>query len=85
MLNFACLALSVAVVVAAIAAVRASNLINAAIALVIGNSLLALLFFLLQSPYAASIQLSVGAGVVSALFIVAISLTESMRGGHHEE
>ncbi|GAH43484.1 unnamed protein product, partial [marine sediment metagenome] len=30
-------------------------------------------------------QLSVGAGLVSTLFIIVISLTESMRGGADEE
>ncbi|MBM3187285.1 MAG: DUF4040 domain-containing protein [Chloroflexi bacterium] len=68
-----------AMIVAAIAAVRARSLVNAAIALALGNSSLALLFFLLHAPYAGSVQLSVGAGVMSALFLVAISLTESMR------
>jgi len=79
------LALSVAVIIAAIGAMRASSLVHAAVSLALGSSSLALLFFLQQAPYAGSIQLSVGAGVLSTLFIVAISLTESMRGGRREE
>ena len=33
-----------------------------------------------DAPYAGGFELSVGAGLISVLFIVAISLTESMRG-----
>jgi NADH-quinone oxidoreductase subunit J len=76
--------ISVAIVIAAVVAIRTPHMLHAAIALVLGNSALALLFFLLQAPYAGSIQLSVGAGVVSVLFILAITLTESM-GGHNSE
>jgi len=77
--------LAALVVGAAVAAVRAASLVRSAIALCVGNSSLAILFFLLKAPYAASVQLSVGAGLVSALFIIVISLTESMRGGAGEE
>ena len=79
------LALSCAIVASATLAVRAESLVNAAIALAIGSSSLALLFFHLQAPYAASVQLSVGAGVMSILFLLAISLTESLRGGSVDE
>lgn len=72
--------LAVTLLVAAIAAVKSSDLIRSAIGLCIGNSTLAALFFLLRAPYAGSVQLSVGAGVLSALFIIAISLTENVRG-----
>lgn len=77
--------LSVAMIAAAIVATRARSLIHAALALALGNTSLALLFFLLRAPHAGAVQLSVGAGVMSALFIVAISLTEGMRDeGAHE-
>ena len=74
------LALSLAILVAAIMAIRAASLIRAALALAIGNTALALLFFLLNAPFAGSLQLSVGVGVVSVLFLLAISLTETMGG-----
>jgi NADH:ubiquinone oxidoreductase subunit 6 (subunit J) len=77
----ASLLLAAAIIVADIYAVRAKSLVRAALALVLASSSLALFFFLWRAPYAASVQLSVGAGVVSTLFILAISLTESMRGG----
>jgi NADH:ubiquinone oxidoreductase subunit 6 (subunit J) len=74
------LALSCGIVATAIVAVRAKSLVNAAIALALGSSSLALLFFHLEAPLAGGVQLSVGAGVVSVLFLIAISLTESLRG-----
>jgi NADH:ubiquinone oxidoreductase subunit 6 (subunit J) len=84
MIHVAYLTLVFALLAAGVAAVRTANLTRAAIAFCIGNSSLALLFFLMRAPYAGSVQLSVGAGLVSTLFIIAISLTESMRGGSRE-
>jgi NADH-quinone oxidoreductase subunit J len=78
------LALAAAILAAAILAVRTANLVRAAVALALGNSSLALLFFLWRAPYAGAAQLSVGAGVLTTLLILAISLTESMRGGGDE-
>jgi NADH-quinone oxidoreductase subunit J len=72
------------VVGGAVAAVLTKSLLVAAAALGIGSAALATLFFLLQAPYAAGFELSVGAGLISVLFIVAISLTESMGRGRRE-
>ena len=67
----------------AILAVRSTTLIRASVALGAGSAALAMMFFLLSAPYAGGFELSVGAGLISVLFIVAISLTESMgRSGH---
>jgi len=79
MLTIGRLALVAAILAAAICAIHAKSLITTAIALAIGNSALALFFFLLHAPFAGSVQLSVGAGVMSVLFILGISLTESTR------
>jgi len=73
------------IVAAALVAVRARGLITSALALCLGSSCLAALFFLSDAPYAGAVQLSVGAGLLSILFIVAVGLTESMRGGASEE
>jgi NADH-quinone oxidoreductase subunit J len=73
------IALAAVVVIGAVTAVHATNLIRAAIALGAGSAALAMLFFLLGAPYAGGFELSVGAGLISILFIVAISLTESME------
>jgi len=73
--------LAVVILVGAITAVLARNLLQAAVALGVGSAALATLFFLLNAPYAGGFELSVGAGLISVLFIIAVSLTESMRGG----
>jgi uncharacterized MnhB-related membrane protein len=68
----------------ALFAVFSRNLIRAAVALGGGSAMLAVLFFILGAPYAAGFELSVGAGLISVLFIIAISLTETRkeRGTH---
>ena len=72
--------LAVVVLAAAVAAVLLKNLLRAAIALGVGSAALATMLFLLEAPYAGGFELSVGAGLISVLFIIAISLTQSMRG-----
>jgi NADH-quinone oxidoreductase subunit J len=62
----------------ALAAVLARRLLRSAVALGVGSAALAMLLFLLGAPYAGGFELSVGAGLISILFVVAISLTESM-------
>ncbi|MFO7743630.1 MAG: NADH-quinone oxidoreductase subunit J [Anaerolineae bacterium] len=76
------LALIMTVVAGGVAAVLLKNLLRAAVALGVSSVALAALFFLLRAPYAGAFELSVGAGLISVLFIVAISLTESMQGGN---
>ncbi len=73
-------ALAAVILISAVAAVLFKNLLQAAVALGVGSAALAVIFFMLNAPYAGGFELSVGAGLVSVLFIVAISLTESMRG-----
>ena len=84
MIVLAYTALAVVMVVCAIVAVVSKNLLRAAIALGVGSATLAVIFFSLDAPYAGGFELSVGAGLVSVLFIVAISLSEAMRGGRRE-
>lgn len=76
------LALIVTVLAGGAAAVLLRNLLRAAVALGASSVALAALFFLLRAPYAGAFELSVGAGLISVLFIVAISLTESMQGAN---
>ncbi len=82
MIGYCLLALTV--VSGAILAVFSKNLIRAAAALGVGSAALSMLFFLLGAPYAGGFELSVGAGLISILFIIAISLTESMGRSHRE-
>ena len=76
--------LAAIILVGAVTAVLSWNLIRAAVALGVGSAALAMIFFLLRAPYAGGFELSVGAGLISVLFIIAISLTESMRGQSDE-
>lgn len=63
----------------AIFAVFSRNLIRAVVALGGGSVVIATLFFILGAPYAAGFELSVGAGLISVLFIIAISLTVTRK------
>lgn len=74
-------ALIVTVLAGGAVAVMVKNMLRAAVAVGASSVALAALFFLLGAPYAGAFELSVGAGLISVLFIVAISLTESIRGG----
>ena len=78
MLHFGYIVLVLIVLSGAIVSILAKSLLRAAIALGAGSAGLAALFFLLSAPYAGGFELSVGAGLISVLFIVAISLTESI-------
>lgn len=79
MIPIAYITLTVAILAAAATAVLSKSMLQSAVALGIGSVALATLFFLLGAPYAGGFELSVGAGLISVLFIIAISLTESMR------
>ena len=67
--------LFVAAIVSAVLAVRFNNLLFAAISLAALSAVLAIMFYQLNSPYAAVFELSVCAGLITALFVSAISLT----------
>jgi NADH:ubiquinone oxidoreductase subunit 6 (subunit J) len=80
MLTVGYVVLAVAVLAGAVVAVLSETMIRAAVALGLGSVSLAVLFFVLDAPHAGSFELSVGAGLISVLFILAISLTESIGG-----
>jgi NADH-quinone oxidoreductase subunit J len=77
-LTVAYILLAALVLAGASIAVLSENLIRAAIAMGAGGVSLAMLFFMLNAPHAGAFELSVGAGLISVLFILAISLTESI-------
>ena len=83
MMILAYIALGAVILVSAITAVLSRNLLRAAVALGVSSAALATLFFLLNAPYAGGFELSVGAGLISVLFIIAISLTERMGRQRH--
>jgi len=78
---FIILVLSGATIVMAVTAVLQRNLIRAVIAFAVSSVCLAALFFVLASPYAAALELTVGAGLVAVLFLVALILA----GGEEEK
>jgi len=67
-------------IVAAIAAILSKNLIHAVIAFAVSSAALACLFFILASPYAGVFELTVGAGLVAVLFLVAMILAGGWDG-----
>lgn len=73
--------LALTVLGAAILALLARSLIRSVVALGVGSACLAMLFFLINAPYAAGFELSVGAGLISILLIIGISLTEARKPG----
>ena len=78
---FIILVLSASTIVTAVFAILQRNLIRAVIAFAVSSVCLAALFFVLASPYAGALELTVGAGLVAVLFLVALVLA----GGEEEK
>jgi uncharacterized MnhB-related membrane protein len=55
----------------------ASSLIVIITAIGTGSVVLSIIFFLFGAPFAGAFELSVGAGLISVLFIIANSVTDS--------
>jgi NADH-quinone oxidoreductase subunit J len=72
--------IGVVTVAMALVVILQQNLIRAILAFAVSSVGLAALFFVLSSPYAAVLELSVGAGLVAVLFLVALILA----GGEEE-
>ena len=68
--------LAVAIVLCALMAVRARELLTAAIWLAGTSALVALLLYLLGAVFVAVIELSVGAGLVTVLLVLAVSMAQ---------
>jgi len=78
------LAVMVALFLSLSCAVVAKDLLHSAIFLAIGSVILGAIFFLFSSPFAGVVEISVGAGLVTALLITAISLTR-WEGDENEQ
>ncbi|MHB9154602.1 MAG: NADH-quinone oxidoreductase subunit J [Endomicrobiales bacterium] len=72
------LILLVLLTVAAVWAVVRGSLLRAAIALAVASILLSVLMFRLQAPLAAVFELSVCAGLITVIFMSAISMTKPL-------
>ncbi|MDF1514900.1 MAG: DUF4040 domain-containing protein [Anaerolineae bacterium] len=79
------IALGFFVIVSATIAVFSRKLLPAVVSLGMGSAILAMLFFWMDAPYAGGFELSVGAGLISVLFLIIISLTEVFSSDHIEE
>jgi len=64
-----------------VVAIISKRLLISAVSLGMVSVLLAIMFFSLEAPFAGGFELSIGAGLISILFIMAVSLTEK---GTHE-
>ncbi len=84
-IQLATVASLVLILATAVLAVFAKSLILSAIALGVGSALFAALLFLLGASYAGGFELSVGAGLISILFIVAISLIQAPQRSEPDE
>jgi len=73
-------ALGLATVGMAVIAILHTNLIRSIAAYAVSSVCLSAIFFLLASPYAGALELTVGAGLVAVLFLVALILA----GGEEE-
>ncbi|MCD4738558.1 MAG: DUF4040 domain-containing protein [Anaerolineae bacterium] len=69
--------LAVMIIAGAIIAMFSKSLTRAVVALGVSSALLATLFFILDAPYAGGFELSVGAGLISVLLIIGLTLTRS--------
>lgn len=69
-------ALVAPMVVLFLAAVFLRDFLHAVIAFAGGSALLAAIFALLGASFAAVLELTVGAGLIAVLFLVAITLTQ---------
>jgi NADH-quinone oxidoreductase subunit J len=67
--------LGVAMVSMAVTAVLLNNLVRCTVAYALASICLAALFFILGSPFASAFELTVGAGLISVLFLVALILS----------
>jgi len=72
------LALLILTIVAALWTVMARSLLKSAIGLAITSALISIIIFRLNSPLAAVFELSVCAGLITAIFVSTISLTKPL-------
>ncbi len=71
---------SLGLVASSLVVLLAKRLIVMITALGLGSLLLSIVFFLFDAPFAGAFEVSVGAGLISVLFIIATSLTRETGG-----
>jgi len=68
--------LTIGFVITSLVVLTAKRLIMIISAIGMGSVLLSIIFFILEAPFAGAFELSVGAGLISVLFIIATSVTD---------
>lgn len=68
--------LTIGFVLTSLIVLTAKRLIMIITAIGMGSVLLSIIFFILEAPFAGAFELSVGAGLISVLFIIATSVTD---------
>jgi uncharacterized MnhB-related membrane protein len=71
------IALLLGFVLTSLAVLFARSLIVIITAIGLGSVVLSIIFFMFGAPFAGAFELSVGAGLISVLFIIANSVTDS--------
>lgn len=72
--------LMIAFLVTSLWVLFSGKLVIMIVAIGIGSVVLSILFFLMGAPFAGAFELSVGAGLISILFIIATSLSSKRHG-----
>lgn len=75
MLAWLILILAIGFVLTSLLVLFAKNLVVIISAIGFGSVILSVLFFIFGAPFAGAFELSVGAGLISILFIIATSIT----------
>jgi uncharacterized MnhB-related membrane protein len=75
--EFYILILTIGFVLTSILVLTAKRLIVIISSIGMGSVILSIIFFIFQAPFAGAFELSVGAGLISVLFIIATSITDS--------
>ena len=76
MLEWVILLFALSFVLTSFLVLFARNLVVVISAIGIGSVILSVLFFIFDAPFAGAFELSVGAGLISVLFIIATSVTD---------
>jgi NADH:ubiquinone oxidoreductase subunit 6 (subunit J) len=71
---------SLGLIVSSLGVLLAKRLIVMITALGLGSLFLSIIFFLFDAPFAGAFEVSVGAGLISVLFVIATSLTRETGG-----
>ncbi len=76
---------AVGLVISSLGVLLARRLIVMISAIGMASIFLGVVFFLFDAPYAGGFEVSVGAGLISVLFVIATSLTGDIGGSNNDD